>query len=86
MIALCRGVLYQWLWGMSIGCYISDLYLANINNWIHSLLQKKKKKKKKKSKNIETETERVYSCYSRSPCSLNKYKYWKVRASPKLQF
>ena len=50
MIALCRGVLYQWLWGMSIGCYISDLYLANINNWIHSLLQKKKKKKKKKKK------------------------------------
>ena len=53
MIALCRGVLYQWLWGMSIGCYISDLYLANINNWIHSLSQKKKKKKKN-SKNIET--------------------------------
>ena len=52
MIVLCRGVLYQWLWGMSIGCYISDLYLANINNWIHSLLQKKKKKKN--SKNIET--------------------------------
>ena len=43
MIVLCRDVLYQWLWGMSIGCYISDLYLANINNWIHSLLQKEKK-------------------------------------------
>ena len=43
MIVLCRGVLYQWLWGMSIGCYISDLYLANINNWVHSYLQKEKK-------------------------------------------
>ena len=52
MIALCRGVLYQWLWGMSIGCYISDLYLANINNWIHSLLQKEKKEKKKKNLRI----------------------------------
>ena len=36
------------------------------------------------SNNIETETEGVFSCYLRNPCSLSKYKYWKSKSKSEI--
>ena len=36
------------------------------------------------SKNIETGTERVFSCYPRSPCSLSNYKYWESKTKSEI--
>ena len=36
------------------------------------------------STNIEIETEEVFSCYLRNPCSFSKYKYWESKSKSEI--
>ena len=84
MVVLCRGVYYSKIiiFANNEECrwiVIFQFYSLEPQITEHTLFYKNII-----STNIETETERVFSCYLRNPCSLSKYKYWKSKSKSEI--